>query len=517
MKNRIVKLRIFLWLILAGIVGWLLYMAVSPSGKISYVYDFSKDNYFISRLTPKERIVETQNFASARIIGDPVYFTLRVPRRFDKAKLILKYKRQDKGTEPPIGNSVPLPIIEAGILADKKIWRYDLQPVENKIIDQLAMAWDVISEEGTMLLQREKKYNSIDEFFRSRRTSLGLVNNLPARNEIALYNYNLQQEFLLKDYEPYNVGIQDFASMQNFAPLRGPYQFYTYIKNEDLDFTFIFQDLNKNKDSDPIDLHLYYNNQLIDSRHLDDDGITDDNGQSTDCGEIGLKLANLPEGVYKIELRVNDDIITKSITTKQQKLAFINKLWLADGDCSDINLWTDSKLINAQTVNPGSLQAIKVYSAPSAVAEFGAESELTIEQTYKQFSATVIGSTTELTLEKDDVILSGNGVFSFSRDSLINPDFKKVDSYLDINNGGINYILAKYDFPKEEDNWKIAQAEFDLTKAYSEDGKYNFLISIPGLRADDGVDDWVELGKIKVELEGVSLREKVKWFLNNQK
>ncbi|MCK4553984.1 hypothetical protein KAU19_03405, partial [Candidatus Parcubacteria bacterium] len=182
---------------------------------------------------------------------------------------------------------------------------------------------------------------------------------------------------------------------------------------------------------------------------------------------------------------------------------FINKLWLADSGNNDINLYTDSKLINAQTVNPGSLHTVRV-----------GEGELKIEQTYKQFSAMVSSTTTKLTLEKDDIILSGNGVFSFSKDSLINPNFKKVDSYLDVDQGGINYILAKYDLPKEDDGWKIASAEFDLTKAYREDNKYSFLISIPGLRADDDIDDYIEIDEIIVELEGKSLRGKISEFLH---
>ena len=510
MKNLIIKFRIFLWLILASVVGWLLYMGVVPSGQISYVYNFNKPNYFIGKLMPEERVALIYD-GSQKIIGDPVYFSLRTPRRFNKAKLILKY-RHDKDTECPIGHSVSecIPVIEAGVLADKIIWRYDLQPIENKIINQLALDWDVINKDGVMLLQNGKKYNSIDEF----------LNDLPTRDEIALYNYPLRQkqseasdlksEYLLSDYAASantntegatgnDEGEDCNPRLHYCLSLRGPYQFYTYIKDEDLDFNFVFQDLNKNKDSDPIDLYLYYNDQLIDSRHVDDDGITTDSGEIKDCGEIKLKLANLPEGVYKIELRANDDIITKNIKTKQQKLAFINKIWLADSGGSDIiNLWTDSKLINAQTVNPDSLQTVRA-----------GENELKIEQTYKQFSATVSSSTTKLTLEKDDVILSGNGVFSFSRDSLINPNFKKVDAYLDVDDDGINYILADYEMPQDTNEWKAASAEFDLTKAYREDGKYSFLISVPGLRADDEVDDWIEIGEIEVELEGVSLYDKI--------
>ena len=473
----IIKFRIFLWLVLVGVVCWLLYMKIAPSGQISYVYDFKKDNYFISKLTPDIRVKQPKD-NKQEIVGDPVYFTLRAPRRFDKAKLILKYK-----------NNSGLPIIETGVLADKIIWRYNLQPIENRIINKLATVWNVTQNNDVMLLQREKKYNNINEF----------LNNLPEINQIALYNYDLKNEFLLTDYASSSENnILDYS-------LRGAWQFWTYIKNENLDFSFIFQDLNKNKDNDPIDLHLYYNNQLINSRHLDDDGISDDNNKISAENELKLKLANLPEGAYKIELRVNDDIITKNIMTKQNRLAFINKLWLV-GENNNINLYTDSNAINAQTANPNSLQAVQLDNK-----------ELDIDQTYKQFNATTISSTTKLLIEKSDIIISGDGMFSFKKDSLINPNFKKVNANLDIDKQNINYILAKYNIPKEQDGWKIASAEFDLSRAYNEDNKYSFLISIPELRADDDVDDWIEVDEIRMELEGETLWDKIKNKIKNAK
>lgn len=477
MKNFAVKIRIFLWLILAGVTGWLLYMAAAPSGKISYAADFSKPNYFIGKLTPAERLMPVEGEASLPrvIIGDPVYFSLRTARRFDKAKLTLKYRQSEDAP----------PIIEAGVLADKIIWRYDLQPIENKIIDRLALVWDVKKENGLILLQRNDsagatEYDSVSEF----------LNNPPARGQVALYNYDLNAEFLLPDYAPRNV------ETQNFASLRGPYQFYTYIKDEDLDFIFDFQDLNKNKDGDPIDLRLYYNNKLIDSRHLDDDGIADDRGKAADPGEIKLKLSNLPEGVYKVELRANDDIITKKITTRQSKLSFVAKIRLAGDGAKDIGLFTDSNEISAQTVNPKSLQKIKA-----------GENELDINKTYKQFNIETGQGVKEIKLEKDDVILAGDGVFGFNKEALINPAFKKAYGKLDIDS--VNYILAKYEMPAEKDGRKIAQVEFDLNGAYREQGRYNFLISVPGLRADDGIDDEIEIGEIKIELKGKSLWKKI--------
>jgi len=472
MKFDIIKLRIVLWSILALIALWLFYMVVVPSGKITYVQDFKSDNYFIQKLTPAERVEDAKN-GSQKIIGDPVYFSLRTPRRFDTAKIEIKYK-----------NNSDWPIIETGALVDKVLWRYDTAPIENKIIDQLAMVWDVVKNDKATLLQKEKKYNSIDEF----------LNNLPPREEMALYNYDLQKEYLLPDYKTSK------KDMEIKYVLRGPYQFYTYIKDEKLNFNFTFVDLNANKDSDSADVNLYYQNKLIASRHLDDDGVVGE--QNKVSGEIILDFVfdNLPEGVYKIEVKTNDDIETKKIKTAQSKLAFINNIRLADENKKNILLYTNSNRISAQTINPAKLQTIYVD-----------DQKLELKETYKQFDLTLVSSTTKkITLTKDDVILSGDGAFSFTAGELISPDFKKISAKTSISEQGINYILTGCQSPRQDGEWKINNVTLDLTNAYREFNKYSFIIAVPGLKADDNIDDNIEVGEIKVELQGTSLWGKIK-------
>ncbi|MDD5071340.1 MAG: hypothetical protein PHQ42_01250 [Patescibacteria group bacterium] len=474
----IVKFRIFLWLFLVAAAVFFLYMAIVPTGKITYVYDFSKGNYqlagenkFIGQLTPKERVEEDKD-NSQKIIGDPVYFSLRTPRKFNKAKFTLKYK-----------NESGRPLIEIGALMDEIIWRYQLQPVENKIIDKLALVWDVVKEDETILLQKEKKYDTLDNF----------LADLPPAEEIALYNYNLNKEYLLEDYEASE------AKREINHSLRGPYQFYAYLKNEDLNFTFTFLDLNRNKDSDPIDINLYYGDRLIASRHLDDDGIKADKGEIREARSLDFFEAGLPEGVYKMELRANDDIVTQKIETSQSKISFLNRIWLASENNKDIPFYTDSRLINAQTINPGSLQTI-----------MAGDKELEISSTYRQFSQVLENEISEIGIARGDIILAGNGVFSFNPESLFNPNFKKVDESFLLNPVGVNYILAKYKIPEEEDGWKIGEAEFDLSNAYRKWNKNNFVISVPGLRADDEINDNIQIKEIKIELEGKNLKEKLK-------
>jgi len=467
MDRSVLKIRIILWLILAIIIGWFGYMKIVPTGAISYTYDFSEPNYFIGKLTPAER-VET-NKTEAKIKGDPIYFSLKTPRRFEQAKVAIKFK-----------NAADFPIMEIGLLNNKDSWNYDLKPLQNKIIDQLFLVWPVTSgENGIKLIEREKKYNTVEQF----------LSNLPARDEIALYNYSIKNNFLLAKYQP---SLKDNLIDYKFL---GSYQFYTYIKQEELNYIFNFADLNVNSDDDPVEIKVYSKDGAIYSVYVADGKINGNERRAV------IKIADLPEGVYRFSVIANNDIVTESIISKQSRFVIINKIWLAEGNKENISLFTDSRLVRAQTINPASLGKIKIGDAA-----------INLNETYKQFSAKISNRVSKVELPKNDIIISGDGVFSFAENDLFNPGFKNVDGNLDINGEKINYILTNYQAPVNSGGWQTAAIEFDLTKAYQENGKYQFLISIPSLNAEESAQGEIIIKEIKVDLFGTTLRQKIKKY-----
>ncbi|MDP2708640.1 MAG: hypothetical protein Q8O93_01115 [bacterium] len=470
MNKNIFKIRISLWLMLALIIAWFGYLKIVPSGNISYVYDFTGPSYFIGKLTPAERVQTADG--QAIIKGDPVYFSLNPPRRFETAKVTVTFK-----------NTTDFPVMELGLLNNKAAYNYDLKPLQNKVIDQLALAWPVVyGPGGSRLIQREKKYETIGQF----------LSDLPDKNEIAIYRYDLKEKYLLNDY----------SAGKEIKPLgykfRGSYQFYTYIKNEELDYSFDFIDLNLNQDSDPIDIKVYSPDGLIKTEHLADQG--------ENSRRAGIKIADLAEGVYRLSVIANDDIITNGIITAQSEFSLINRVWLASGNNKIPAVFTDSRIINAQTSNPASLQKIKAGAG-----------ELDLNETYRQISLKAVEPITELGIIKDDIIISGNGVFSFAEGGLLNPSFKTVGPNLGINEENINYVLTGYKPPVLSVEWQTAEAEFDLTKAYRENGKFQFLISLPGLKAEEAASGQAVVKNIKIELGGSSLWRKLKKMFNGLK
>ena len=482
--NKIIKFRIILFLLLFASVCFFVFLAIVPSGKIVYVNDFTKENYFLGKLSPSERLDMSDKKIENIIIANPVYFNLYTPRIFDKAILKYRYK-----------NTAKVPLIETGVLVDKNAWRYDLRPVENRLIDQLSLVWNNIREGDEILLIRPETFG--DPASTSYSYIKDFILNPPELNKIAIYNYNLNFNYILDDYQPAEI------TMQNIPALRGAYQFFVYLKNEDLNLNFIFYDLNKNKDPDDFDIRLYFNDELIDFKHIEDDNNISDNGRISQNNGFQFKLANLPEGAYKIEVKANNDIITKTIKSRHKKMAFIHKIELFNAGSQDIKFYTDSNSIQAITIFPESLQTVKIN-----------KNNLDINETYKQFEILIDNNSTssEILLQKDGLTLSGDGVFAFSQYSLINPKIKKADYNLDVDEFGIDYIIAKYKSPKKSGEWSVAEVEIDLAQAYRENNKSSFIISAPALKQEDNKELYFDL--IEIELSGRSLFDKINDFWN---
>ncbi len=475
------KLRIAWIAVLLAVVFWLVWMNIVPGGKITYISDLKGFNSFIGNLTPVERI------AGNKIIGDPAYFSLRVPRRFTSAKLTLKYK---------VDSNVS--IIEAGVLKDRATWQYDLRPIYNGKIEELMKDWSILADNGTMLLQRENKFSSIKDFLK----------NLPEAGKIALYNYDLNDNYTLADYQA------NTSTITMCRPLTGTYQFYTYIKNENLADDFVFEDLNRNSDSDPIDVYVYYNDKQIFADHLDDDGVATDSGIKTPWRHLRVNLASLPEGVYKIGVRANNDIVTRTIETPQIYMTFVNKINLASApeiSCGR-NLFTDSRQVQAQTAYSDNLQEISVVDANNPALE---AQKIKLTEAFKQFSTEIdLPERSYLILANDGVMVSGDGLFSFGPEQFINPKIRKIDATFNAGKEGIDYVLANYASPAKEGEWFVSPADFDLQNVYKQWNKHSFLLSVPGLKSETSNGEGVTVKEIKVELSGTSIFEKIKKMLN---
>jgi hypothetical protein len=475
------KIRLWLWAGLLVVVVFLVWQSVVPTGCIVYERRFPGDDFFVENLEPEDRVGSTEK-GIALAVGDPVYFNLRTPRKFNQARLELTYRRSGQAANDPES----LPIVSLGVLADAKAWRYRLKPIENYYLDNLSSDWSCVKEDNLMLFQRKNKYESLEALF----------TDPPASERIAVYEAKLDMPYRFEGYQT--------ATSTRELPvfLRGGYEFLTYIKDEALELEFAFQDLNQNNETDPVSVQLYFKENLLDDWVLPDDGIASGSGLATEIRELAVFEPGLPEGVYKLIVRANDDIITQELAYRHLYLSFPGSVRLYQTGREDIHVFTTSPRLQVKTVHPDSRQIIDF-----------AGSKLALTETYRQFEAESATSAPEyvIGLERDGVTLSGNGNFAFRPDELFDPSLRKVDRNFSRFIKETDFILTEYE-PQDRQygEWTQATQVFDLTQASRHESRYGFILSVPGLRADDNIADGIEIKKISVELAGKNIWQKIK-------
>ncbi|MFH1192172.1 MAG: hypothetical protein V1655_01730 [bacterium] len=444
----------FLFLVNEKLVLW---------GNFEVEYNFSKKFHpFISCLRPDDRVGEksdgTDGFFYYHIEGEPVYFDIEAPSNFNKVNLELEYKIPSSNEN--------FSDFKAGVLVDKAMWQYKLEPLENRKLDNLSNDWHSIKEGDTIFLQGIRKYNSIDEF----------LNNLPPVNEYAVYNYNLDNynNLSFTGYEKNNEYRELGFSLQ------GRHQFYTYIDNEPLDFIFDFS-LNESKDKEKTltnkaEINVYYRNELVRREEIIKDGNF--------LNEIKILENGLQKGVYKIEIVIPDEIIITKIKTKQNFLTFINKIYLANlaGNYNNVSLYTNSPSLKISASEGDSLQNIKiadkVYKINELYKEFNLNGFSCVDYKYLGQSNCL----SRAQLEKDNLLAQGAGLFSFSQDEFLDPEIKSLDKIENFSN--LYYVIASYSSPEKlEAGWFRNNVSFNISSVIRDKRKYNFILSAKGINS----------------------------------
>lgn len=482
---------ILLWLIIAGLIVW---FKVVPLGRATYSvsypqgFNFLGGKGFIGHLTPAER-VKVESNRMPEVIGDPVYFSVFTPRTFNEAKITIVY--QDN-----LGTSTP--IIETGVLVDNVIWRYKLAPLENKWFSNYFSNWEKISENGNLLLQKDDNYKTVSDFLDDLKNKPEKIcQNGDVSSCVVFYNTSK-----LNNYLPEKINLNPVNNFEPInIPLQGTHQFYFYISNQSdfLDFDFDITDLNLDKKPDPVTISVYRGEEKIYSTTIADNNGLESSGEVRNYFvPVAFSGKDNKPGLYKLEIKVSDDIVIKKISKAPAALNIVGKLHPVKSAKQPINLWTSNSSIKLTTNNPASLQELK----------YG-DQRFNLDEAYKQFEfSNFEPGVKKISLTKDDIFLETDGVFSFSPDSFFDPSFIEVNQkYLPETNH--QYVLANYQFPKvRNDNYKEASVVLDTKEAYRERGKYSFMISVPGLSlANQGN---LLIKEIRIDFSGRTIFDKIK-------
>lgn len=468
-------IQIALTLIPIGILGWLSVENFIPSGTFVVQHPLQKNSSFIDALVPQERVGALKKDAEGNwfqtIVGDPAFFFVHPHRAFDTVDATITFRNTNT------------PIIEFGALAALNPERYVLEPLQNLMIDQ--SSWSRVSEGDMILLQRKPTYKSIADF----------LAHPPSREEVATYHADLSFPFRFPAYtalkSPQTIPVS----------LRGSSVMKTYAKQESLHFVFSYMDMNRDEGADALSILVTdEQGRSVAVSRAEDDGNAIRNAKASLLKTISIDTGVLPEGVYKIEVQTSRDVFIRSIETTQQKLVFLNGVYLGDetgyrDTFSPVLFWTEAKRLSMQTRHAESVQTVSIGSQ-----------SLLIPAPYQLVTQSVKDSgLVPVRVTKGDVEVIADAPIAFSPSQYFRPDPVRLLPHTDLDQLHVNYVLAKYTPPTEKDGWLTATVHLNAQALLLHKGSWKFTFSTPNIIEEKASVD------VK-EIDLVMKRSPLNWY-----
>ena len=457
------------------ILGWLGVQNFVPSGTFTVRHSVHDSSSFMDGLAPHDRVSlvkkdEKGNWMQT-IFKDPVFFFVNPHRTFDTVDATVTFKNTDT------------PIVEFGALSATNPERYVLEPLQNLIIDE--STWPRVVDGELILLQRTPTYKTVNDF----------LARPPSRDEIATYHTSLTAPFRLPNY------VASTVAQTIPVSLRGSVSIKTYVKNEPLNFVFSYMDMNRDKGSDPVTVYVTNETgQPILSLGADDDGNTSSNVRGSVMKTVTIQTASLPEGVYKIDLHTGRDIFVRSIQTTQQKMVFLNGVYLGDKSgyqetFAPVRFWTEAKRLSMQTRHAESVQTVRIGSQ-----------SLLIPAPYKLTTTAIKDpGLVAVHVTKGDVEVVTDAPVAFSPAQYFRPDPVRLLPHTDLDRLHVNYILARYTSPTVQDGWSVATVPLDAHQLLLTNNRWKFTFSTPE----------IEELKTSVDVKSIDLvmkRAPIDWY-----
>jgi hypothetical protein len=482
-------IKVFIYLIPVFIFIWLLGKHFVVLGKIESSYGFGLFPSIITELSPTERVenpekdLKTKEICQ-RITGEPIYFGVKIPRMFKKIKLDLTYSAPSQ------------PIIELGVKKSAEEMGYEFQTIQNRFLDGIEKGWKKIEDEEKelVLLQKgifsmgDQRIDSTEYIYNYDRIS-DFLDNLPKDKVVANYKFDLFDYLKLENYKK----SKEITEINHY--LRGSHEINTYIKDEDLDFTFSFYDINISEGPDNFNVNVYQGENKIFSYIVEDDGNEEANSITSPLREYQLHLPNLEEGKYKIELDVNDDFMIKQIKTRQKYIVFADRLFLAGNeeyqdeipgiDTRATSVYAQGSAFAMRVFHPSSSQVIKINNKNIPLnAEDG-------EYTRVLFDDFEVADLKKIHSPKNDLLVGGD-YFVFDESHYFDPSFGfKLVPLQEVRNiNDLDYIIAyvdEYISPKQTGKWARKKIEFDVSQVHIENNTVPFIISLPNINGRDTI------------------------------
>lgn len=452
------RVRQILWLL--SMIGWLtlLFLASRPFGLATYSLSSQADNYFIHKLEPIERWATSNG--NLIMTGQPAYFFLRPTRPFSQAEITVTWQQRDQAT-----------YLETGILMDKANWQYQIQPLNQPVLNKLD--WPALASGSYHLWQKQPVYSTWEQFLATP----------PDSTKLAVYNWSPN---LSSFSQPENYQIRQ--TWQDISgQWRGVQQIITYLAaDEPLAWRLIItSDTLKNLTADErrievnitdsANQRLWSEQRLLENNRLD----------------WSILAGPWSAGAYRLEIKASSKLLI-NLSTKQSLFSWQGQVWpVAPADYL-WQFWTDATQITAQTIQPASRQKIIIN-----------QQSLDIEETYQQYQIDTQTTSTTISLLAGDIQLAGNGLFSL-RPTIFNPQLRRVSQLSDIQLANFDFIAADYQPPICDQQFCSATAKLSLIGANWQPGD-GYKIMLAAGNSQLSTTSPLIIKEIKLKLSGQTL------------
>lgn len=465
-KNNIyLILKVLIILIPLIFLEYILYSNFLMTQNVENFYDIGseKDNY----LSPVGRISDKMTELGVNyrnITNNLVYFDIPIPEHSETVNVSVKFKDNfPENSEFSLGAK------------DQEDWHYTYNILYRPTIEKLMEKYPYEKQDDLMLFKLNEKAGnySIHDFY----TNPPSVNLATDQNIII-------PDFKIPDYQPREFEIK--------TALRGSQIFYIYIKGnfelevEKADLNWYEED---EKGEDTLTMNLYdLNKTLIASETIKDDGEEEKNPDkdNLDTQSKKLSVSNLKEGVYKLELKNNGDMLITNIKLNQDKIILSQPYFPAQSEAY-FNDFEEKSKVYFKAIEPITLTAQTDHDYAADQTLKINNFELEIKKKSKEYSINLpaYDGFYELTSKKNDVRIKGPEFFSFSQDSWFDPfkgkniELKQDIDYLEKN---ADYVLTRYNPVKDlGDGWKLAETSFEISDLYIKANNLNLLFNAPHL------------------------------------
>jgi hypothetical protein len=437
------------WILAIAGIAWLVVQRFPPSGTVSFDVPFDGRSAWIDPFLPAERVtspgVQDGGWSGQRVMGDPVYGSLRVPGAYDDVSVAVEFRPARQ------------PLLELGVQQSPDPESYEFTPIWFEPLE--AEAWRPVS--------------SGDRSGFVRAGSSGDLLTDPPSERLLAWHASATMP-LLED-----AGI---AEKTTPLSLRGAHDFWAIPASGTIAFTFEFQDANRSKGSDAIVIRV-----TRDGEEVRSDAVGVGGSRDVKMGRVfskSIRIERAKPGVYRIQVIMDDDLFIRSVRTASPRWVVGPRLVFGDlvGYSTSTPpgiAWSDSRHLVLETFHQEGLQSVTFGSGSAVLAK-------THEQV--RLDRKDAGSAPQtIVAPKGDIRIVGDGWFAFSRDAFFSPEPRRVTAETDLEREGISAVLTPYVRPKAlGEGWYRAVVRFKLDPSLD---RVRLALSAPGITSRSGSVD----------------------------